>query len=141
MKYGYLCTFRTEPAEHECLESCWSNGRACKTCPIECYRRGWDKARVDVDNRRRVMEKSKLLEERMIDPGILQNDVKFIPASGDSCTNCGGQSDLVGLQVNTERLILCNSCALALVELLLDRYYPIWGNGPLYDQVKKALDK
>lgn len=57
---GHLCTFRTEPAERECLESCWSNGRACKTCSAECYRQGWPKTRVDADNQRRVAEKSRL---------------------------------------------------------------------------------
>ena len=45
-----LCTFRSEPGEHECREACWSAGRACKTCPVECYRAGWSKERVDRDN-------------------------------------------------------------------------------------------
>lgn len=57
-------TFRSEPAERECLESCWSNGRACKDCLADCYRRGWPKPQVDVDNRRQVMEKLKSLEEK-----------------------------------------------------------------------------
>lgn len=43
-------TFRQQPAERECLTAVWSQGRACKTCRVDCYRRGWAKAHVDRDN-------------------------------------------------------------------------------------------
>jgi len=45
-----MCGFRTEPGETECWSATWSEGRACRSCGVECYRRGWDKARVDRDN-------------------------------------------------------------------------------------------
>ena len=37
-------------ADRECLEAIWSQGRSCKRCPVDCYRRGWSKGLVDVDN-------------------------------------------------------------------------------------------
>ena len=46
-----------EPPGHkrECLEAIWTQGRACKRCRVsECYRHGWEKARVDADNKRIV---------------------------------------------------------------------------------------
>lgn len=49
--------------------------------------------------------------------------------------------DLVGIKIGAIQLTLCQDCSLALVEMLLGRYYPIWGDGPLYDQVKKVLDR
>lgn len=42
----YLCNFRSEPRERECLEAVWSVGRACKNCPADCYQAGWEKKRV-----------------------------------------------------------------------------------------------
>ena len=58
----HLCSFFEEPTgEKECLEAIWSVGRACKSCEHACYRRGWDKRQVDVDNKRLV--KAKRLEE------------------------------------------------------------------------------
>lgn len=54
---GFICSFRSEPKETECRESCWSNGRSCKACQEHCYRSGWDKKRVGLDNERRVREK------------------------------------------------------------------------------------
>ena len=59
MKYAiHLCDFRSEPREGgtECHEAIWSRGRACKKCSVACYRVGWDKDRVDLDNARRVRE-------------------------------------------------------------------------------------
>ena len=58
MTYVYLYHFRSEPREDgtECYEAIWSRGRACKTCSVACYRAGWDKDRVDLDNARRVRE-------------------------------------------------------------------------------------
>ena len=52
-----LCTFAQPPtAGHECREACWSNGRSCKKCPTDCYRRGWSKALVDADNEKLVSQ-------------------------------------------------------------------------------------
>lgn len=72
----------------------------------------------------------------------------FVPSSRDGCLSCNAKDgdpntfvDLVGIKIGTLQLALCQDCSLALVETLLGRYYAIWGNGPLYDQVKKALDK
>jgi hypothetical protein len=61
---GHLCTFRSEPAEKECLEFLWSQGKACRTCFLEtCYRYGWTKAMADADNRQRVKEKLEALDK------------------------------------------------------------------------------
>ena len=55
MRVIATCNFRTPPAEYECREACWSNGRSCRTCyRTDCYRRGWEKSLVDADNIRRV---------------------------------------------------------------------------------------
>ena len=54
----YLCDFRSPPGDTECLECIWSQGRSCRVCYREdCYRRGWDKRRVDRDNAELVREK------------------------------------------------------------------------------------
>lgn len=51
MAHGlHICDFRSEPGETECHEACWSQGRSCRGCEHHCYRAGWDKARVDLDN-------------------------------------------------------------------------------------------
>ena len=52
----HVCTFRHEPGETECYTAICSQGRACKTCTDQCYRVGWDKWRVDCDNKRLVKE-------------------------------------------------------------------------------------
>jgi len=54
-----VCGFRTEPAEKECLAAVWSQGRECKRCPVECYRRGWSHQNVTIDNAKRVAEKQR----------------------------------------------------------------------------------
>ena len=37
----------------ECSEVIWSNGTSCRRCPNKsCYRNGWMKKAVDVDNKR-----------------------------------------------------------------------------------------
>lgn len=54
-----LCHFRSPPAQRECLEAIWSEGRACRTCWVEFYRRGWKKKRVDEDNAKLVSERWK----------------------------------------------------------------------------------
>jgi hypothetical protein len=60
----HLCTFRSIPADRECLEACWSNGRACKSCyRDDCYRQGWTQQRVTVDNLRLVKEKIRSLDK------------------------------------------------------------------------------
>jgi len=54
MRMMHLCHFRTVPADKECLEAIWSQGRSCRTCFVTCYRRGWLKAQVDRDNKQRA---------------------------------------------------------------------------------------
>ena len=52
-----LCDHRTPPRPGaECLAACWSKGRACKTCLVECPRRGFTKRQADSDNQRLVRE-------------------------------------------------------------------------------------
>ena len=63
---------------------------------------------------------------------------KFIPPETSKCIFCGGPHpgkfrDLVGIWVGFVRIAICHSCALDLVRLLLDRFYPIWGDGPVHD--------
>lgn len=53
-----VCGFRTEPGEKECLAAIWSQGRECKRCPVECYRRGWEHRAVTLDNAARVAKKN-----------------------------------------------------------------------------------
>ena len=43
--------FTGPTADHECSEVMWSNGTACRRCPVKsCYRNGWLKKQVDADN-------------------------------------------------------------------------------------------
>ena len=58
MRGLHLDYFRSEPGETECLTAIWSEGRSCKDCWIECYRRGWKKPAVDADNRAMVKAKA-----------------------------------------------------------------------------------
>ena len=51
---GETSDFRSEPGETECMQVIWSEGRSCSKCWVACYRKGWSKAKVDVDNRRLV---------------------------------------------------------------------------------------
>ena len=62
----------------------------------------------------------------------------FTPVDTVRCTACGGPEegkyrDMVGLWIRKDSLVLCNSCAYDLVRILLDRFYPIWGDGPIID--------
>jgi len=45
---------RSEPSETECRVAVWTQGEACEDCQHDCYRAGWDVARVTADNKRRV---------------------------------------------------------------------------------------
>lgn len=47
----YLDDFCSEPGEKECWNAIWSQGRECKRCNAKCYRKGWEKWRVDADNK------------------------------------------------------------------------------------------
>lgn len=48
----HICDHRTIPGKTECLEAVWTQGRSCKTCNrADCYRQGWNKTRVDNDNK------------------------------------------------------------------------------------------
>lgn len=59
---GFLCTGpATPPGDKECLEVIWSNGRACRKCEVDCYRRGWLKAAVDRDNARFIAKKNQAI--------------------------------------------------------------------------------
>lgn len=50
-----ICNFRKQPTlEHECWEAIWSQGGACKSCQVDCYRRGWSKEQATTDNKRLV---------------------------------------------------------------------------------------
>lgn len=63
----HVCSSESPPTDdHECRAAVWSQGRACKKCPIaECYRQGWAHSRVTVDNMRRVAEKQRrILDEK-----------------------------------------------------------------------------
>lgn len=48
----HMCDFRSEPKDGECLEAIWSQGASCRTCYVDCYRKGWTKKRVDADNKK-----------------------------------------------------------------------------------------
>jgi len=39
-------------AGSECREAVNSQGRSCRKCHVECYRGGWEQARVNDDNTR-----------------------------------------------------------------------------------------
>lgn len=51
----------------------------------------------------------------------------------DKCVSCGCQPseerfcDLVGIDLGSVAIIICNSCALDLVKHLIENYYGIWG--------------
>lgn len=60
--------------------------------------------------------------------------IKFPPAEGAKCVCCKkpwAYNDLVGLFLGSELIVLCNSHALELVKLLIDRFYPVWGKALL----------
>lgn len=53
---GIICCDHVSPPtdEYECMEAVQSQGKACKKCDVKnCYRRGWEKWRVDADNAKR----------------------------------------------------------------------------------------
>lgn len=72
---------------------------------------------------------------------------KFIPHPDSKCFLCAQEGrepeyiDLVGLEIGTHRIVICNSHALDLVNLLLDRFYPVWGDGPLFDKVRAEQER
>ena len=50
----HSCTYRTPPTvAAECHKAMCTEGKACKRCLVECYRRGWDRGQVLVDVMRR----------------------------------------------------------------------------------------
>lgn len=56
----HICSFAQQPtAKYECWEAIWSQGRACKSCQVDCYRRGWSKEQAIADNKRLVTDKAK----------------------------------------------------------------------------------
>jgi hypothetical protein len=80
---------------------------------------------------------------QMIMPGKGSPLKKFVPHVEAKCFLCTqeghtpGYSDLVGLDIGAHRIVICNSHAYALVSLLLGRFYPAWGDGPLFDKVRQ----
>lgn len=55
MKNYPIDTFEQEPTVgRECWEAIWSQGRACKSCQADCYRKGWSKEQATADNKRLV---------------------------------------------------------------------------------------
>ena len=67
----HICDHRSEPGDTECWEVVWSGGRSCKRCYRECYRKGWDKARVMADNAERVRRRNEREANGERDTGIL----------------------------------------------------------------------
>ena len=64
IKKMFICENCVPPdKKHECMEAVWSQGSACKKCVQDCYRRGWKKNRVILDNKKAVSMrlKSKLV--------------------------------------------------------------------------------
>lgn len=51
-----VCTGHASPPtdEHECQEAVWSEGRSCRRCEVDCYRKGWQPDAVSIDNKARV---------------------------------------------------------------------------------------
>ena len=53
----HICQLASEPGEYECREAIASEGRACKRCNIDCYRAGWSRKEVTLDNKKRCQIK------------------------------------------------------------------------------------
>lgn len=68
---------------------------------------------------------------------------RSIPDQWDKCVNCKRKEsteefvDLVRLQIGSCILVLCNSCSLELTRLLLDRFSPVWGDGPVWEYLQR----
>ena len=67
---------------------------------------------------------------------------RYVPGKYDACFVCRAKDrfkreDLVGLKFGSVSLVICNVHALQLVEQLLDRFYPRWGDGPLFDKIDR----
>lgn len=55
-----ICDFRQQPMiGRECLEAVWSQGKSCRECNIDCYRKGLSALQATSDNRRLVHERNK----------------------------------------------------------------------------------
>lgn len=53
-----LCTFAHPPSKYECLDAIWSQGKACKKCPVSCYRQGMSALEATADNKRLVAQQT-----------------------------------------------------------------------------------
>ncbi len=56
----HLCNqigIREPAAGHECMEAINTQGRSCRKCEVDCYRRGWSADVATADNKRLVAEK------------------------------------------------------------------------------------
>ena len=98
----FLCDFREEPGETECYEATWSAGAACRKCDHTCYRAGWTKDRVLMDNKLRCEKKN---------GGALRpaSKLKVVP-----CPRCGATWPVVQAFWETQpdktrRLVCCCS--------------------------------
>ena len=61
------------PGETECLEACYSNGRACRKCPHPtCYRVGMTAKESRADNARRVRENGGMWWDEKDTPKMLR---------------------------------------------------------------------
>jgi hypothetical protein len=58
---GRICddmSFTSVPGETECLLAVWTKGGSCGACErSDCYRQGWGKRAVTIDNAARVAKK------------------------------------------------------------------------------------
>jgi len=51
----HLCIFGQSPTPgHECLEAISTQGRACRKCNTNCYRKGWNHDHASADNKELV---------------------------------------------------------------------------------------
>lgn len=66
---------------------------------------------------------------------------KFVPSDSAECRFCTHPyevPDLVGIWLGSDPLVICASHALELVKLLIDRYYPAWGQALLPSDTAEA---
>jgi len=65
-----ICTFAQQPDKTECLEAIWSQGRACKSCNVRCYRQGMTKAQATADNSRLITNHYSMTDFTISKPAV-----------------------------------------------------------------------
>lgn len=78
--------------KHECMEAVYSQGRSCKKCEHpNCYRVGWEKAKVDADNRRlcKTPTKADMRAAKVITRAFARRN-EAIELLADQLEGCGG---------------------------------------------------